>query len=61
MVSVMNRIDHGFGNGGMASAIVNDSTMASNLRDAIASLKETTHSINDLVIDLKKIQKSIYQ
>lgn len=57
MVSIMNRIDHGFGNGGMASAIVNDSTMATNLRDAIASMKETTRSINDLVIDIKNNPK----
>lgn len=59
MVSLMSQIgkDNGDGNGGVASAIVNDSTMASNLRDAIASLKATTHSANELIIDIKNNPK----
>jgi phospholipid/cholesterol/gamma-HCH transport system substrate-binding protein len=55
--SVMNRIDHGFGNGGTASALVNDSTMASNLRQTISTLKETATSINELIIDIKNNPK----
>lgn len=57
MASLMNQIDKGNGNGGVASAIVNDSTMASNLRDAIASLKATTRSANELIIDIKNNPK----
>ena len=34
---LVNRVDHGLGNGGMISALVNDSTMAFNLRETIAS------------------------
>lgn len=58
--NLMGRVDHGLGNGGMASAIVNDSTMASNLRETVASLKETAHSINELIIDVKNNPKKYF-
>lgn len=58
--NLVGRVDNGLGNGGMASAIINDSTMASNLRETVASLKETAHSINELVTDIKKNPKKYF-
>jgi phospholipid/cholesterol/gamma-HCH transport system substrate-binding protein len=58
--NLVGRVDHGLDNGGVASAIVNDSTMASNLRETVASLKETAHSINELVLDIKKNPKKYF-
>jgi phospholipid/cholesterol/gamma-HCH transport system substrate-binding protein len=58
--NLVSRVDHGLNNGGVASAIVNDSTMASNLRETVASLKETANSINELVVDIKKDPKKYF-
>ena len=57
---LVGRVDHGLGNGGMVSALVNDSTMAFNLRETVASLKETAHAINELVTDIKKNPKKYF-
>jgi phospholipid/cholesterol/gamma-HCH transport system substrate-binding protein len=58
--NLVGRVDNGLGNGGVASAIINDSTMALNLRETVASLKETAHSINELVADVKKNPKKYF-
>jgi phospholipid/cholesterol/gamma-HCH transport system substrate-binding protein len=58
--NLVGRVDHGLGNGGVASAIINDSTMASNLRETVASLKETASSINELVTDVKNNPKKYF-
>jgi phospholipid/cholesterol/gamma-HCH transport system substrate-binding protein len=58
--NLVGRVDNGLGNGGMASAIINDSIMASNLRETVSSLKETAHSINELVTDIKNNPKKYF-